>query len=276
MKVVFLLLLVLTALLGLALAQEEQLVCLAKGSGMQCEDPVLTLEQVLKALPSELKPWVYEAGEGFLNVCAACSICPNSQQYYVKTTAEGGVQALQQEGWTVVAQPTEEQCNTKPFHFEDLFEEENDDDEDYDDDYGDDLEDDDNEGDDDDNDDYGDDLEDGFIDDPIVLAWMLIPRGLQCHEKQGLLQEDQVLDALNAKGIEVLAYEIVDLPVCEACGCPTSEHFRVLVRWTEQEVLLSEGWSLDEAVRQSETEAYTSSTAAPTFISVTAPLLASL
>jgi hypothetical protein len=74
--------------------------------------------------------------------------------------------------------------------------------------------------------------------------WLLRPWGIQCEEPAGFEYRDvhAAAAALDEAGIEVLAAESVELMVCQACGCATSEHFRVLIPAAGLSQALDLGW----------------------------------
>jgi hypothetical protein len=61
---------------------------------------------------------------------------------------------------------------------------------------------------------------------PGDATWFILPAGIQCEEP---LYADlrAAVAALQSAGISVITAETVTLPVCQGCGCPTSEHYRV-------------------------------------------------
>jgi hypothetical protein len=61
------------------------------------------------------------------------------------------------------------------------------------------------------------------------LIWILKPVGEQCAATPATPDLQTAVAELIALGIPVAASEITDLPVCSACGCPTSTHFRMQI-----------------------------------------------
>lgn len=51
------------------------------------------------------------------------------------------------------------------------------------------------------------------------------------------------VSALESNGIEVTASETVGLMVCEACTCPSSEHYRVLINPADLDAALKLDWT---------------------------------
>lgn len=61
------------------------------------------------------------------------------------------------------------------------------------------------------------------------LIWILKPVGEQCAEAPPTPDLQTAVADMIAFGIPVEASEMADLPVCTACGCPTSAHFRLQI-----------------------------------------------
>ena len=61
------------------------------------------------------------------------------------------------------------------------------------------------------------------------LIWILKPVGEQCAETPTTPDLQTAVADMVAFGIPVEASEIIDLPVCTSCGCPTSTHFRLQI-----------------------------------------------
>ncbi len=78
--------------------------------------------------------------------------------------------------------------------------------------------------------------------------WVLRARGEQCTDESAFEYQtlDDAVAALTAAGAAVMAAETVGLMVCEACSCPTSEHYRAQIAADELETALSLGWYLEE------------------------------
>ena len=64
-----------------------------------------------------------------------------------------------------------------------------------------------------------------------MRIWVLHPQGYQCEEGDGseFASEEEAVASLTSAGVEVFGSETVNLIVCEACGCPTSAHYRVQI-----------------------------------------------
>ena len=63
----------------------------------------------------------------------------------------------------------------------------------------------------------------------IELVWILKPVGEQCAAQGDALNLQTAVADLIAIGVEVGQMEMVQLEVCQGCGCPTAAHFRVQV-----------------------------------------------
>lgn len=79
---------------------------------------------------------------------------------------------------------------------------------------------------------------------PEDTIWVLFPVGEQCAQPEESEYEDlsDAVAALTAAGVTVNASEMTDLIVCQACGCPTSAHYRVQIDATQLETAVSLGW----------------------------------
>lgn len=72
--------------------------------------------------------------------------------------------------------------------------------------------------------------------------WIVRPAGLQC-ESPFYDDLDAATSTLKTGGIEVQQAEEVDLFVCQACGCPTSQTFRVLISAADLAAAEALGWT---------------------------------
>ena len=72
--------------------------------------------------------------------------------------------------------------------------------------------------------------------------WIVRSAGLQCESP---IYEDlnAATSALQASGIEVQEALEVDLIVCQACGCPTSQTFRALISADDLSAAEDLGWT---------------------------------
>lgn len=62
-----------------------------------------------------------------------------------------------------------------------------------------------------------------------TLIWVIKPVGEQCAESPTTPDLQTAVADMVAFNIPVEASEMTDLPVCTACGCPTSAHFRLQI-----------------------------------------------
>jgi hypothetical protein len=78
-----------------------------------------------------------------------------------------------------------------------------------------------------------------------MAVWILRPYGAQCEDSSTYLYQDvkAAAQALEEQGVSVLDMEAVGLMVCEACGCPTSEHFRLQINAQDLAAAEALGWS---------------------------------
>lgn len=74
--------------------------------------------------------------------------------------------------------------------------------------------------------------------------WVVRPLGQQCVDPSTYTYPDlsTAVAALTNAGITVLSSEEIALMVCEACDCPTSEHFRVLINNSDYAAAQTLGW----------------------------------
>jgi hypothetical protein len=73
-------------------------------------------------------------------------------------------------------------------------------------------------------------------------AWLVLPAGEQCVESLAYPTSDSAVADLEAAGVTILAVEETELLVCEACGCPTATHYRVLLSGDDIATAVSLGW----------------------------------
>jgi hypothetical protein len=76
---------------------------------------------------------------------------------------------------------------------------------------------------------------------PGGLVTIIHPMGSQC---EGAIFSDlsAAIGSLEEAGITVLAAEEIGLEVCEACGCATSEHYRLQINVEDLDAALEMGW----------------------------------
>jgi hypothetical protein len=73
--------------------------------------------------------------------------------------------------------------------------------------------------------------------------WMDHSAGLQCEEPLTYPTIDDALAALEEKGVIALKSESFGMAVCEACGCPTSQHYRVNIDANDLDKAITLGWN---------------------------------
>lgn len=73
-------------------------------------------------------------------------------------------------------------------------------------------------------------------------TWVVLPAGEQCADSLAYPSSDSAVATLEEAGVELLAVEETELLVCEACGCPTSTHYRVLISNEDLATAISFGW----------------------------------
>ncbi|MEW5985335.1 MAG: hypothetical protein AB1791_01730 [Chloroflexota bacterium] len=73
-------------------------------------------------------------------------------------------------------------------------------------------------------------------------VWVVRPAGLQCESPGPYADLKAAVAALEEAGVAVLQPETINLAVCSACGCPTSEHFRVKIDPAGLATALALGW----------------------------------
>jgi hypothetical protein len=80
--------------------------------------------------------------------------------------------------------------------------------------------------------------------DATKTVWVLHPLGVQCEgaAESKYKDEQAVAATLTAAGITVQEVTTTNLMVCQACGCPTSIHYRVQIPAIDLKKALSLGW----------------------------------
>lgn len=83
---------------------------------------------------------------------------------------------------------------------------------------------------------------------PVEAAegWVIRPAGEQCADNLAYPSADSAVADLEAAGVTVLAVEETELVVCEACGCPTSTHYRALIAGEDMVTAFSLGWQREQ------------------------------
>ncbi len=75
----------------------------------------------------------------------------------------------------------------------------------------------------------------------IEPIWIVKAVGAQCEEL--LIDLAGTEAALRNAGIQLLQFEVSQLPVCQACdSCPSEEHYRALIPMSELAQAQSLGW----------------------------------
>ena len=77
-------------------------------------------------------------------------------------------------------------------------------------------------------------------------AWVIRPAGEQCADSLAYPTSDSAVAQLEEAGVTILAVEEIELIVCEACGCPTSAHYRVLLADDDLSTAFTLGWDREE------------------------------
>jgi hypothetical protein len=73
-------------------------------------------------------------------------------------------------------------------------------------------------------------------------TWVILAAGEQCADTLAYPSSDSAVATLEEAGVNLLAVEETELLVCEACGCPTSAHYRVLISNTDLVTAIALGW----------------------------------
>ena len=73
-------------------------------------------------------------------------------------------------------------------------------------------------------------------------VWVIHAMGLQCEDPPAYPDLKTAIDTLAAAEINIQDSEEVGLMVCEACGCPTSTHFRILIDGSDLPKAINLGW----------------------------------
>lgn len=79
-------------------------------------------------------------------------------------------------------------------------------------------------------------------DEPV---WVVFPQGEQCADESTYTSLSEAVSALEEAGVNVISSETVELMVCQACGCPTSEHYRVQISGEDVPTVRSLGWTVE-------------------------------
>jgi hypothetical protein len=81
---------------------------------------------------------------------------------------------------------------------------------------------------------------------PVVegYVWVVHPFGEQCEDGRFYDNLDAAINALRAADIDVQRGTTTNLNVCLACGCPTSEHYRLHIAEDDLAKAEALGWTL--------------------------------
>ena len=79
-----------------------------------------------------------------------------------------------------------------------------------------------------------------------TLVWIIHPAGQQCVEELTYPDIQSAMNDLTEAGVTVLAGETLNMMVCEACDCPTSEHYRLQINQRDVETATGLGWTVEE------------------------------
>jgi hypothetical protein len=76
-------------------------------------------------------------------------------------------------------------------------------------------------------------------------VWLLHPVGVQCEDTSTskYQSEQDVKAGLTAAGFTVYDVTTTDMMVCQACGCPTSIHYRVEINEADLNKAIALGWT---------------------------------
>jgi len=80
---------------------------------------------------------------------------------------------------------------------------------------------------------------------PGGLVWILHPVGIQCEESTSPGYGDlrEAVSTLTAAGVAVAKSEMTELVVTDACGSPTSAHYRAQIAADDLQTALSMEWT---------------------------------
>jgi hypothetical protein len=73
--------------------------------------------------------------------------------------------------------------------------------------------------------------------------WILHSAGIQCEEPLIYPTLDDAVENLEENGVAVISAEAVSMMVCQACGCPTSEFYRVNIDAYDLNTAISIDWN---------------------------------
>jgi hypothetical protein len=76
--------------------------------------------------------------------------------------------------------------------------------------------------------------------------WIVRAAGAQCEDALIYPDIESAEAALLDAGVTVLDLELVELMVCSACGCPTSEHYRARINASDLAAALAIQWTVEQ------------------------------
>jgi hypothetical protein len=77
---------------------------------------------------------------------------------------------------------------------------------------------------------------------PGGVVWIIRPVGEQCDDTRSFVDLAAAVASLEDAGIPVKEADMVELLVCQACNCPTSEHYRLQIDPADLGQALRLGW----------------------------------
>jgi hypothetical protein len=77
---------------------------------------------------------------------------------------------------------------------------------------------------------------------PSGIVWIVRAAGEQCEDSLRFVDLASAVASLEENGITVNEAEGVELMVCQACGCPTSEHYRLQIDPVDLDQAMRLGW----------------------------------
>ncbi len=83
---------------------------------------------------------------------------------------------------------------------------------------------------------------------PGGLVWIIRPAGIQCEQGTlpGYSDLSEAITTTTASGVKVKEAELIDIPVAQQCGQPTSTHYRLQIAAEDTETAVSTGWLLQQ------------------------------
>jgi hypothetical protein len=75
-----------------------------------------------------------------------------------------------------------------------------------------------------------------------MLIWIVHPAGEQCANGPIYPDSEFAATALESAGVLINEIETISLNVCQACGCPISEHFRAQIDASDISKAEALGW----------------------------------